>query len=216
MGQWIGAYFKESGIPKTGLSPTLMGYDLSDNSVVLNAVAMTETGSGGYKYWFTNYDNTKNYYFLADSVTLTGEERYAPGWSLSIGNIAAIHSKLPSKSYLSGSADSDGGIDDTEAAVINAQTDTALSDYDAPTRSELTSDKNEIITQVNANETKIDAIASNVTQIKKIEEGRWKIDTSLNQLIIYDDDDTTPLLTFDLKDANGSATSTSPYERTPA
>ena len=39
-----------------------------------------------------------------------------------------IEAKLPSKSYLAGSADADGGIDSTEAAVINAEVDTALSD----------------------------------------------------------------------------------------
>ena len=35
-------------------------------------------------------------------------------------------------------------------ASVNAECDTALSDYDPPTRAELTSDKNEVITQINA------------------------------------------------------------------
>ena len=39
----------------------------------------------------------------------------------------------------------------------------ALSDYDPPTRSELTSDVSSIVSEIDANETKIDAIASDVT-----------------------------------------------------
>lgn len=51
------------------------------------------------------------------------------------------------------------------AAAVNAEVDTALSDYDAPTRAELTSDINSVITEVNANETKLDTIDSNVDAI---------------------------------------------------
>lgn len=42
---------------------------------------------------------------------------------------------------------------------------TALNTYDPPTRAEATSDKNEIITEVNANETKIDAIKAETAAI---------------------------------------------------
>ena len=47
--------------------------------------------------------------------------------------------------------------------------------------------------------------------IKKIETGRWKI--SNNQMVFYDEDGTTPLLTFNLYDAVGSPTTDSVYER---
>ena len=47
----------------------------------------------------------------------------------------------------------------TEAlALINTECDTALTDYDPPTRTEATADKDAIITEVNDNETKIDAL----------------------------------------------------------
>lgn len=42
---------------------------------------------------------------------------------------------------------------------------TALTSYDSPTRAEATTDKDEIITQVNANETKIDIIDTNVDAV---------------------------------------------------
>ena len=55
------------------------------------------------------------------------------------------------------------GADPTD--TINAACDTALTDYDPPTRAEATTDKDAIITEVNANETKIDTMQSNVTNI---------------------------------------------------
>ncbi len=47
-------------------------------------------------------------------------------------------------------------------ADIKTQADSALTDYDPPTRTEATTDKNAIITEVDANETKIDAL-NNIT-----------------------------------------------------
>lgn len=49
-------------------------------------------------------------------------------------------------------------LENLSAAQVAAE----LATYDGPTRAELTSDKDEIITQVNANETKIDTIDANV------------------------------------------------------
>lgn len=50
--------------------------------------------------------------------------------------------------------------------------------------------------------------------VKKIGENAWEMKS--NQLTIYDDDGTTPLRTFDLKDQNGSPSMTNVYKRTPA
>jgi len=49
--------------------------------------------------------------------------------------------------------------------------------------------------------------------IRNIEGGRWKIDTSTNKMTFYKDDNTTAVATFDLKDSDGSASSTSVFER---
>ena len=51
-------------------------------------------------------------------------------------------------------------------ALINTECDTALTDYDPPTRTEATADKEAIITQVDANETKIDSVQTDTTAIK--------------------------------------------------
>lgn len=93
---WITAYFSKDGIPAIGLTPKLTGYDLFDNSVVLNAVDMLEVGSGKYKYYFSEYDNSKDYSFIADGgATLSNFERYADGDSDSSGEINQIYEKLP-------------------------------------------------------------------------------------------------------------------------
>ena len=57
-------------------------------------------------------------------------------------------------------------VGDDALAQINTECDTALTDYDGPTRTEATSDKNEIITEVDANKTKIDTLQTDSTAIK--------------------------------------------------
>jgi hypothetical protein len=58
------------------------------------------------------------------------------------------------------------------------------------------------------------AVNTDLTKVLQIEQGRWKIVS--NQMIFYDDDDVTPLLTFDLKNSAGNPTTTDVVERTPA
>lgn len=58
-----------------------------------------------------------------------------------------------------------GGMSTAMKAEVNTEADTALTDYDPPTRAEATTDKDAIITEVNANETKIDIIDTNVDAI---------------------------------------------------
>lgn len=56
----------------------------------------------------------------------------------------------------------------------------------------------------------IEDYRADITIIKKVEINRWKI--ASNQLVIYDDDGTTPLYTFNLK-KNGAADGGEPDER---
>jgi len=58
------------------------------------------------------------------------------------------------------------------------------------------------------------ASAADITFLKDMEGGRWKIDTGTNQMIFYKSDNVTVVATFDLKDSGGAPTSTSPFERT--
>lgn len=61
----------------------------------------------------------------------------------------------------------------------------------------------------------LDTIDVNIDILIKIETGRWKIDTSTHEFIIYDSDGVTELYRFSLKDASGNPSSESVYERVP-
>jgi len=53
-----------------------------------------------------------------------------------------------------------------------------------------------------------------LTKVRKIQTNRWKIEN--NQLVIFDDDQTTPLLKFDLYDKEGNPSEVNVFERRPS
>ncbi|MCO4819802.1 MAG: hypothetical protein KC517_09270 [Bacteroidetes bacterium] len=60
------------------------------------------------------------------------------------------------------------GLNDLSGANVTSACTTSLNTYDGPTRAEATADKDEIIVQVNANETKIDTLQTSLpAKIKK-------------------------------------------------
>jgi len=85
------AFFTDNGTPKTGLSPKIDVWKL-DGTQVVNAQAMTEIAGGFYYYDFTTYDDDEDYCIRADSVTLTGAERYvqATNETAGVGKILQI------------------------------------------------------------------------------------------------------------------------------
>lgn len=64
-----------------------------------------------------------------------------------------------------------------------------------------------------AQDTLLTQLGIDVSFIKSIEGGRWIIDTALNQMVFYKDDNTTEVARFDLKNELGSAVSTGVFER---
>jgi hypothetical protein len=60
----------------------------------------------------------------------------------------------------------------------------------------------------------LDTLQTDVTFLKDVAGGRWKVNTSTNQLELYKSDNTTPVATFDLKDKDGNAAATDITERT--
>ena len=76
---WIPAYFSNSGVSTTGLSPTITIYKLSDSSKVIDTASMTEIADGFYKYNFSDRDLAEAYSYICDSVDLSGTEQYALG-----------------------------------------------------------------------------------------------------------------------------------------
>ncbi len=80
--------------------------------------------------------------------------------------VATIHGKLPSSTYLRGTADADGGLCTADKADINAQADLALSDYDPPTFTEMDAMETDLTTEIDANEAKLDILTTMVAQIQ--------------------------------------------------
>jgi len=75
---YFSVYFSNSGAPHTGLAPTITLRDISDGSVVLNAIAMVEKGSGWYAYDYAAYDYTKEYVGFCYAETVLTDEPYKP------------------------------------------------------------------------------------------------------------------------------------------
>ena len=72
------AYFSESGVPKEGLTPLISIYNITDGVMEVENGTMIEVGGGFYKYEHS-VGIGKEYSSICDSVTLTGNERYAIG-----------------------------------------------------------------------------------------------------------------------------------------
>ena len=76
MSNWITAHFEQNGVAKTGLTPTVTVYDLSDDSVDVSAQAMSEIANGFYKYDFSEFNITKDYSGFADAASAAVDDRY--------------------------------------------------------------------------------------------------------------------------------------------
>jgi beta-xylosidase len=61
----------------------------------------------------------------------------------------------------------------------------------------------------------VSRVKADVELIRKIEAGRWRIDKTTDQMIFYDNDGTTPLLTFGLKGIDGLPNHINIFERDP-
>lgn len=60
---------------------------------------------------------------------------------------------------------------------------------------------------------KLVLMGDDIDFIKEIEGGRWRINTSTNQMIFYKSDNTTIVATYNLFDGDGNASYTSVFER---
>ena len=73
----IVSHFTDSGVPKTGLSPTIRIRTVSDGVLVVTDEATVEIGDGAYKYVFTSFDPKLEYSIRVDgTATLDNAERY--------------------------------------------------------------------------------------------------------------------------------------------
>jgi len=95
--------------------------------------------------------------------------------------------------------------------VTSIQTDVTAVQTDVTA---VQTDVTAVQTDVTAVQSSVVGLQTDITFLRQVESGRWEI-TSDNQMIIYDSDGTTPLLTFSLLDADGEPTTQNPFERVP-
>lgn len=190
----INSFFTDSGAPKTGLSPTIRIWEVSAgaHSIIITDDNMIEVGDGFYKYSFTTYDATKTYVIRSDGgVGLADGERYEYAATEEL-NVA------------------DASVNNIAAGV-----------WDEPIMSHINvGSTGESLALIKADTTSIavsSAVLNNlVNTLLKYERNRTKIDTVNRQMIIYDDDCTTVLHVFDLKDSSGNPSISEVCERRPS
>lgn len=187
----ITAFFTHLSQPKTGLTPTIDIWELDPtnpavNTLVVNDGSVTEIGGGWYRYDFLTYDYDKDYTMTID------------------GGAAGL---TPQERYKIASNDS--FQEDISHETWNA---TATDFIGAGTMGLLQNQ-----TAADAASIKIDVTSalSLITTLLKYETNRTRIDKVAKTLTVYDDDGTSILKVFDLKDSNGLASVTEVCERSP-
>jgi len=128
MPPYVTAFFTNSGIPATGLSPTISIWRTDTGALVINEASMTEIAGGFYKYDFSGYDQSLDYVFRCDGTSsIPNVERYAAGDSFDLDNTEDIlddtgemQGKLPTNNIMGSSVKTDK---DDEIDAIKAKTD---------------------------------------------------------------------------------------------
>lgn len=172
-------HFTKTGIPQAGLSPIIDIFELNPTNPAINnhvvvAGTASEIGLGWYRYNFTSYDSKQNYVFTFD-----GGATLTNNERYKIGG---------NESYVE---DISSGVwEETSNDHLNLGTTGFL------------------LTQVKSDTTSVmvsqGTITTLVNTLLKYERNRTRIDVAQATLSIYDDDGTTVLTTFNLKDHLGN------------
>lgn len=86
----ITVQFTNRGTPATGLTPSISGWDLSDDTLQFNET-MSETPGGIYKWDFSNYNHNVDYSFLVDGGDTLDE---ADRWQWGGNELGEVMSEL--------------------------------------------------------------------------------------------------------------------------
>ena len=186
----ITVFFSTSGVPTPGLTPIINIYQLNPttptiNTLVVSNGATTEIGNGWYRYDFSTYDLTQNYVYTFDG-----------GVSLTDCERFKIGGN---ESY----------VEDITDGV-----------WDEPSINHLASGSTGfLLTQIKSDTTSITVsqitITSLLNTLLKYERNRTKVDVANATLTVYDDDCTTPLTVFNLRDHLGNPSVSEVCDRAP-
>jgi hypothetical protein len=178
--------YSSLGVPVEGLIPTITVRELTiATSTIVATGVATDIGGGWYRYNFTSYDSTKSYVFTFDG-----------GDSLSD---CERYQHGGNESYRD---DITEGVWDEDLAshTITGSTGDTLTKIKADTASIMVTEA---------------TIVTLIDTLLKYQRNRTKIDVANAQLLIFDDDCTTILTTFNLKDFNGMPSVAEVCERVP-
>lgn len=199
----ITSYFSSAGAPAPGISPVVRIWMVTETTTTLYVgystglyanvdLPMTEVGDGFYKFDFDaslGYNENDSFLVRVDGGgTLSDSDRYQSV------NITPTDSLGPE-------AISDQVWEEATLDHVNMGT---MGEY----MNQIKADTNSIL----ISET---TIYSLITTLLKYSTNRTKIDVNAAQMIIYDDDGTTPLTVFDLKDFAGLPSVMEVCERLP-
>ena len=182
----ISSFFTKNGIPQVGLTPTIRIWEVSGASQILIIGSPNGTGDPG-----------------------TG-----------VGTDGAMQEILDGGSPLVGSPGSsqDGfykfqftgamGYDPTKTYLVRADGGSTIPGGERYQPGQIDS-------SINLIQIDVTNILNVVDEIRKYDKNRTLIDENNFTLTVFDDDGTTPLKVFDLKDENGVASITKIFERIP-
>jgi len=184
----ITSYFSKNGTPKLGLSPSIRIWNVTPagETLVIGSPdgLMSEINDGFYKYIFTvanGYVETNEYVIRSDAEdnTLSQSERFT---------VASISEDTLSDATINAVVD---GVWEEQATdhIDTGTTGLMLNQIKADTAS------------IKIDTTSIIALCETLL---KYDRNRTQIDKTAMTLTIYDDNGTTPLTVFDLKDAGGN------------
>lgn len=190
----ITAFYSVSGVPSTGLTPTIDIRNIATGALVITAGNMTEVGSGWYKYDFTTAVAGVDYVFVCDGGSgLTSIERYVAGSTddaVASTVAAAVWDELESSHVAAGSMGLLlGNLNDVDMAVsdIPTKAENAAAVWDALETSHVAAG----------------SMGLALSQIRQIETGKWAIVG--NTMTLYADNGTTVIKAFTITDKHGHA-----------
>lgn len=182
------ALFAPAGTyPALGLSPTLEVWEVNEasNIQVISGASMSEIGDGFYKYVFLGYDTSKDYTIRADG-----------------GAILSVNERY-----------SVAGVTEFLSTIREGVFDAQAADYTAAGTVGLKI--NEIAADTTQLRLDVTDMTTLVELLVKFERNRTRIDKAAKTLTVYDDDKTTPLHVFQLKDGTGALSTDEVCERDP-
>lgn len=146
--------FKNDGVPVTGLTGAVINiWRIDTDTLLVSGAIMIEVGNGIYKYNHTGYERTIPYVARCDGGSPVPDTfRYTYG---SNEDDLLLAFKIPDENFMGSSVKSSK---DDEIDAILVDTGTTLP-------AQITSAESNIIAEIDANETKIDNLQTDITDI---------------------------------------------------